>query len=343
MGLTLPLEPMRNFLTVILLAVQVITLPVQAQERNVTDAQGRKQGPWQKLHDSGKLRYEGEFKDDSPVGLFKYYFGDGKLKATNNHLPDGSVSSHHYHPNGKIRAKGVYNNEKKEGLWQYFNEREVLVLEETYKQNLLHGVQRIYLDGGQLGEETHFRDSVKHGAWNKYYASGKPWVEAIYKDGNLDGSFKMWQDDGKMKVQGNYESGVRVGTWLMFNLNGSVRTQDSYANGILKYVRPQNGDFEEFYESGIPKSVKTYKKGKLNGEFKEWYNKGEFVSRTKPGTMGGPDEVVEELADTQLRVKGWYSDGELNGKLSHYREDGSTELVEIWEKGVLKSTVDWQK
>ncbi|MCF8258524.1 MAG: hypothetical protein K9J06_13290 [Flavobacteriales bacterium] len=313
------------------------------QETNITDAKGRKQGPWRQVHPNGQVRYEGEFKDDRPLGLFRYYFADGKLKATNNHAPDGSVASHHYHPNGKIQAKGVYRNQKKDSLWQYFNENEMLVLEETYRQNLLHGAQRIYLDSGQLGEETHFRDSVKHGPWNKFFGNSRPWIEANYKNGSLDGPFKIWQDDGKPKVQGNYADGLRIGTWLMFNLNGSLRTQDSYSNGILKYTRPQNGDFEEFYGSGIPKSIHSYKKGKLNGEFKEWYDKGEFKTTVTPGTMGGPDEVTEELVGTQLKLKGWFTEGVLNGKLTCYKEDGSTDRVEIWENGELKSTVDWKE
>lgn len=334
---------LRTLSVPLLLLCVLFGLQTALAQENAKDAKGRKQGPWKQLHPNGQVRYEGGFKDDRPVGLFKYYFTDGKLKATNNHAPDGSVASHHYHPNGKIQAKGVYRDQKKDSLWQYFNDREILVLEETYKQNLLHGAQRIYLDSGQLGEETHFRDSVKHGPWNKFHGNGKPWIEANYKNGNLDGPFKIWQDDGKPKVQGNYADGLRIGTWLMFNLNGSVRTQDGYVNGVMKTTRPQNGEFEEFFPSGIPKSLKTYKKGNLNGEFKEWYDKGNFETKVTPGKMGSPDEVTEELTGTQLKTKGWYTDDLLNGKVTHYREDGSTEKVEIWENGELKSTVDWKK
>lgn len=336
---------MKIRITYILSALFVVMsmLSSQAQEVNQTDAQGKKQGRWEKLHPNGMLRYEGQFKDDSPTGLFKYYFDTGKLQATNNHGTDGSVASHHYHPNGKLKAKGLYHGQKKDSLWQYFNDNEVLVLEETYKQDMLHGVQRIYFDNGQLGEETHYRDSIKHGAWNKFYPNGNAWIEAHYKDGNLDGSFKIWHEDGKPKVQGNYESGLRTGSWFMYNHNGSVRTLDSYVNGVMKYTRPQNGEFEEFYDSGIPKSVKNYKKGKLNGEFKEWYEKGERVEETRPGTMGGPDEVVERFEGTQLKMKGWYNDDVLNGKVTYYKEDGSTEKVEIWENGEVKSTVDWEE
>lgn len=332
----------RSIITVLLLLMVIGLSQAFGQELNVKDAKGRKQGQWQHLHPNGTIRYEGEFKDDRPVGLFKYYFENGKLSATNNHLTDGDVASHHYHVNGNIKAKGVYREQLKEGLWQYFNENESMVLEETYKRNKLHGPQRIYFDTGQLGEEIHFRDSVKHGAWNKFYPNSKKWIEANYVDGNLDGPFKLWLEDGKPKVQGTYASGIRVGNWLMFAPNGSVRTQDVYINGVLKKQKFENGEFEDTYASGIPKSFYSYRKGKRNGEFKEWYDKGKFVTETKPGKMGAPDEVEERLEGTQLKVKGWYNDDVLNGKVHHYKEDGTTDRVEIWENGELKSTIDWQ-
>jgi antitoxin component YwqK of YwqJK toxin-antitoxin module len=335
----IPATIMHSLATLILVFAAFVSF---GQQTNVTDAQGRKQGDWKQLHPNGQVRYSGQFKDDKAIGLFQYYFDNGKLSATNNHSPDGAVSSHHYHTNGKIKAKGIYRNMKKDSLWQYFNEAEVLVLEETYKQNLLHGVQRSYYDNGQIGEELHYRDSVKHGSWLKFFPNSKKWTEAFYKNGNLDGLFKLFGDDGKPKVQGSYIDGVRNGVWLMFNLNGSVRTQDVYANGILKKKKLENGEFEETYESGIPKSKYTYVKGKRQGDFEEWYDLGKFVSETKPGTMGGPDEVVEQLTGTQLRVKGYYNEDVLNGKVTHYKQDGSIDKVEIWENGELKSSIDWE-
>lgn len=335
----IPATIMHSLATLILVFAAFVSF---GQQTNVTDAQGRKQGDWKQLHPNGQVRYSGQFKDDKAIGLFQYYFDNGKLSATNNHSPDGAVSSHHYHSNGKIKAKGIYRNMKKDSLWQYFNEAEVLVLEETYKQNLLHGVQRTYFDNGLLGEELHFRDSVKHGPWLKFFPNTKKWTEANYKEGNLDGPFKLFTEDGKPKVQGNYLNGVRTGVWLMFNMNGSVRTQDVYANGILKKKKMENGEFEEYYESRILKSKYTYAKGKRNGDFEEWYDLGKFVSETKPATMGGPDEVVEQLTGTQLRVKGYYNEDVLNGKVTHYKQDGSIDKVEIWENGELKSSIDWE-
>ncbi len=312
-----------------------------AQELNRTDADGKKQGIWKKLFPNGTVRYEGEFKDDEPVGLFKYYYKNGKLRAINNHADNGTVANHVYHPNGKIKAKGIYRNTKKDSLWQYFNEAELLVLEENYALNEMHGAQRTYYANAKLGEETNFNHGVKHGVWQKFFDNGKPWLEANYVNGNLDGPFRIHTEKGRPKTQGRYSLGLRTGTWLIFNENGSVRTQDSYVNGVLKKQKFENGEFREFYDNEIPKSIYTYRKGVRSGEFKEFYEAGEWLQRKVPGKMGGPDEIEEQLVGTQIRMKGWYHEDRLNGKLHHYLPDGSIDRIEVWEEGKLISTIEW--
>ncbi len=327
--------------TILLSGLFFTVFTLGAQEFNQTDAEGRKQGIWKKMFPTGEMRYEGEFKDDQAIGLFKYYYKNGKLRATNNHIGGGAVANHMYHPNGKIKAKGLYQNKEKDSLWQYFNEDERLIIEETYAENKLNGAQRKYYENAQMGEETNFQMGEKHGPWLKFFDNGKPWLEGNYLNGNLDGAFRIFTEKGKTQTQGKYSSGLRIGTWLMFNENGSVRTQNSYANGVLKKQKPENGEFTEYFMDDIPKSVYNYKGGKKNGEFKEYYEAGEWVQKKVPGKMGGPDEMETQLVGTKLKMKGWYNLGELNGKLRHYKEDGSVDRIEVWESGKLVSTIEW--
>ena len=315
---------------------------VNGQELNKTDANGLKQGKWKKNYSNGRVRYEGQFKDDKPYGLFKYYYDNSSLQATNNHVGDGTVANHVYHKNGKIKAKGIYRGTLKDSLWQYFNENELLVLEESYVLDTLHGTHRTYYDNGQLGEELNYDHGIKHGPWKKFFIDGKPWVEANYEKGNLHGDFKMFREGGKPKVRGKYHLGIRTGVWLNFNDNGSVYTQDVYRHGSHQKTKYENGEFTEYYDNEIPKSVYNYKKGLKEGEFKEFYNKGEWVTEEIPGKMGGPDEVMEHLEGTQVKVKGWYHQDKLNGKVTYFNEDGSTERIEVWENGELVSTIDWE-
>lgn len=338
----LPMKSVLQLIIATVLAACTLSTVASAQEFNQVDANGKRQGKWKKYYSNERVRYEGQFKDGKPVGVFRYYYDTGKLQATNNHVGDGTVANHVYHPNGKIKAKGVFRNQKKDSLWQYFNTNEQLVLEESYILDTLHGAQKVYYENQQLGELTHYKRGVKHGVWKKYYENGKPWVDANYADGNLDGKFIMYQDNGKRKVQGTYTQGIRTGVWLNFNKNGSVYTQDVYRDGVLKTTKYENGEFTDYYENDIPKSVYNYKKGKRQGAFTEYYNMGEWVREVTPGKMGGPDEVVEHLEGTQVKMKGWYHLDQLNGKVTYFNKDGSTQRVEVWENGMLVSTIDWE-
>ena len=62
-----------SFLTIISLA-QNTTL-------NQLSSDGLKTGKWTKKHSSGKLKYEGTFEKDIPVGEFKRYDINGKLTS----------------------------------------------------------------------------------------------------------------------------------------------------------------------------------------------------------------------------------------------------------------------
>lgn len=313
------------------------------QELNQKDEAGLKQGKWKKFYNNGKVRYEGEFKDDKPIGLFRYYYENGDVMATNNHIGNGTVAAHMYHKNGNIKAKGLYQIQLKDSVWQYFNEDEVLISSESYHLDTLDGPQKTFYPTGQLAEEMNYKRGVKHGPWLKFFTGGEPWVEAGYENGDLHGTFVMYRDRNKRDIQGKYHLGIRTGTWMFFNDNGSVREQQVYRHGKLDRLIPQNGVFTEYYENEIPKSVYNYKRGKKQGEYKEFYNKGEWVRVKKPAERPGEeDQFEEELRGTQLKEKGWYNDDKLNGKTTFYNEDGSVERVEVWENGEKMSTIDWE-
>ena len=51
-----------------------------SQSINYVDNIGMKQGVWQKKYANGNIRYEGTFKDNKEIGLFRYFYEDGSLK-----------------------------------------------------------------------------------------------------------------------------------------------------------------------------------------------------------------------------------------------------------------------
>ena len=108
-----------------------------AQGLNKTDAQGRKQGAWQKTDAEGKLKYKGQFKDNIPYGKFEYYYPSGKTRAISEFSQNGKVTrTEVYYEGGLLNAKGKYVSEKRDSIWKFYNDSGQLLRSENYKDNL---------------------------------------------------------------------------------------------------------------------------------------------------------------------------------------------------------------
>ena len=65
----------------IFLSFTAITVFAQLPEMNQVTPEGLKTGKWQKKHSSGKIKFEGTFENDKPVGEFNRYDINGKLTS----------------------------------------------------------------------------------------------------------------------------------------------------------------------------------------------------------------------------------------------------------------------
>ena len=87
---------MRNLLRLLSLSLTFIfisSISLDAQNNyNNTDSQGRRQGKWIDFHQNGKVRYEGEFENNEPVGTFLYYSEDGVMLAKNTYVKKSKIS-----------------------------------------------------------------------------------------------------------------------------------------------------------------------------------------------------------------------------------------------------------
>ena len=96
----------RLLITAYLLAFSVAASSQTDTQLNKTDLQGRKQGHWIKKYPDETIMYEGNFKDDHPVGEFKRYFENQTLKSVLIYSEDGrNAKATIYHQNGFISLK----------------------------------------------------------------------------------------------------------------------------------------------------------------------------------------------------------------------------------------------
>lgn len=219
---------------------------VFGQQLNQKDAQGRRQGKWQKLYPKMTVpEYEGQFKDDKPVGTFTYYYQDKNVKATIVHdEKTGRSSAIMYHENGRVMATGIYRDQKKDSIWNYYGPSGRLSKSETYTADKLNGKSTVYY----VPEESMNKSQVVAQVLN-------------YKMGVLDGEALEYFDTGALKSKGSYVNGKRVGIWTTNHPNGNKMLLERYKNGM------QHGWQQAFDEKGAEIGKKYFYYGKrLDGK-----------------------------------------------------------------------------
>lgn len=320
-----------------LLSLALLATGTWAQPANQTDAQGRKQGPWaRKWAGSDQTRYTGQFKDDRPVGNFIYYSTDGKVESRIDHYP-GSAASHgrHFHPNGKLMAEGRYIGQDKDSTWNYYAKDGVLRSTEHWKAGKLHGVMTTYYADGRVAESRMFNNGMAAGKAEQFHPDGKLRYQATYVNGEPEGPETYYFPNGNKEIEGRYVNGNRDGGWKYYNEDGTVRMQFLYAQGNLVKQKYENGTFTEYWDNDRPKSEMTYRNGKLDGPFTEWYANGTWTS--EPIQLGPPGEqradVDRVLKGQTKKREGTYRNDMLEGPVKTYDEQGKLTGTVVYQGG----------
>ena len=69
---------------------------------------------WKKYFKNGNIKYEGQFQDNYPVGIFKFYYETSELKVKKNFfIKVKAAATRFYNKDGKIMSMGLYVDEVK--------------------------------------------------------------------------------------------------------------------------------------------------------------------------------------------------------------------------------------
>ena len=251
------------FLFLLYLAVAEFSLQGQntsfADTVNRTDANGLKQGYWEKYDAGGTLLYRGYFVNGKPVGTFKRYYDNGQVRSIQYFHPHSdTVDVTFFYVNGKRAATGQYVHRKKNGEWHFYSfYHDSLTRLETYRNDLKDGPSITFYPSGDTAEVIHFKAGKKEGRWTQYYPGGRLKLTARYADDRLEGTFIMYQPDGKDLLQGTYHHNVRAGKWYLYDKKGNLIRTISYTDGI-----PDNLEQLTREESALLDSLER-NKGKL--------------------------------------------------------------------------------
>lgn len=332
---------MRNILATIVLSLFAV-VSVFAQETNKTDASGKKQGLWIKYHVGTKVKaYEGNFKNDKPVGEFKYWFSNAKPKAVMV-FPEGGgpTKATLYFRNGGLMGEGNYIKQEKEGAWVYYGENGKKTSTESYVKGKKHGEAKVFFDHGAVAEVSNYNMDVLHGEWKTYYETNQVRQQGTYKNGSLDGEYIKFYKNGKPLVKGKYANAMKEGQWTFYVESGMIDYKELWKGGKLVREVKENGKVTLYYKSERKKSEHNYRAGKKDGDFREWNDDGEWKTELRQGdkSQDEPDEYIRSLEGQTLKRKGNYTKGKLHGKVYYYKANNIKDKIETYENGTLVKT-----
>jgi antitoxin component YwqK of YwqJK toxin-antitoxin module len=237
------ISPMRKIFSGLLIFLAIAGM---AQK---TDPRSRKNGYVKKTDPkTNKVVYEGEFKNDVPVGRFKYYYPNDSVRAI-MHFRSGGKAAYAwlFYMTGKRMAEGKYSNKDvKDSVWTYYDETGTLLSRETYKTGKKEGPSYVYLPDGGLSEESMYKDDILHGPFRQYFDGVNIRAQGKYMNGKKEGRVSYHYPNGVEVAAGYYKNGLKNGPWVYKKEDGSVKNKELFKNGEMA----SDKETAEFFNKG---------------------------------------------------------------------------------------------
>lgn len=238
---------------------------------NVTDAAGKKQGHWIKYDANNKKIYEGNFKNNIPVGKFTYFYDNGIPWAVTIFSNNGTIArTKHYSAGGKLLGEGKYVNEQKDSLWKFYNEDSLLLSEENYVKGLKNGSSKVYYPNGQVSEDKTWKNGKLNGPCKKYFETGQLKYTSQYVEDKLEGKTVYYFSSGKIDGEGVYKNDLKDGTWKYYTEDGKNRRTDKYINGRM--IESTDKDKDVISKEQQDEEKKKFEQFDLKDPFQEGYH-----------------------------------------------------------------------
>ncbi|WP_430809828.1 MULTISPECIES: toxin-antitoxin system YwqK family antitoxin [unclassified Carboxylicivirga] len=201
---------------------------------NQTDAEGLKQGPWEKRYTDGSPLYKATFKNNKPVGKYTRYYPNGKKSLEIIYDENGEYGDARlFDQDGKLNSSGRYRGKQKIETWTYYGEKEIILATEEFVDGRPHGQYKVFYPGGAVAEIIHWRNGKKDGEWLKFFEDGAPLLKARYQADQLQGKYLYYYKNGQLEIDANYIDNKEDGNWTFYLADGKVNYVLKYNKGTL--------------------------------------------------------------------------------------------------------------
>jgi antitoxin component YwqK of YwqJK toxin-antitoxin module len=347
-------KAMKSILPVFLSFLTLLSL-AQNPELNQLTSDGSKTGNWKKKHSSGKIKFEGTFENDTPVGEFNRYDINGKLTSKLIYSKSGQrAAAEMFKPNGVKIATGIYINQKKDSVWQFFDKKGFLFSEQNYAAGILEGESKEYYPNGNIHFQRNYKSGEIEGVYKEFYPNGQLRSKKIYQNGNPTGLVIVYYNNGVPKIVGKYNNGLKDGAWKFYDTRHKILKTETHENGSMIYTSEQLISYwndsiknirtvERFAKSGRSYLKSFYPSGELQREGPFW--KGKKDSLWNYYTIAGQLETIRTF-DKGKRQGNWtykYPSGKVKSEEAWYLDRREGEYVEYYENGKIKIKGNYKK
>jgi antitoxin component YwqK of YwqJK toxin-antitoxin module len=297
-------------------------------------------------HENGKLSSEGMMRKGQPDGYWKTYNENGFIKSEGNRK-DFKLDSiwTFYNDSGNVILKITYLEGKKNGIRTTYQENEVT--EENFVNDIKQGPTYTYYPNGNLWKEVNFIDGLEEGTGREYANNDGRVIKLItYKKGfitDIDNINRLdnagmkqgrWMDfyeGGNVKWEGEFKNDLKNGYFKEYSKEGNLITTQKYIDGILQEEVEELAKLDiktEYYSTGKPKIIASYKNNVPEGVRREFSPEGEIVA----GYIFKTGIIIGEGIINEAGIK--------DGPWKEFYPNGNVKSTGIYDKG--KRTGEWK-
>ena len=179
-------------------------------KRIVTYANGKKNGLYLEIDNTGSVTKQAEYKNDILNGQVTCWYRGGRLSRMNSYK-DGKLDGRQIicYEKGGVQEESNYLNDQRHGVCTWFDESGNKLMSIEYNAGKFEGKQETYYSNGRVKSSKVYKDNKQNGDAREFYDNGALKSEATYKNGELSGNVKSYEKKNTSFISGNADDGKK--------------------------------------------------------------------------------------------------------------------------------------
>ncbi len=140
---------------------------------------------------------------------------------------------------GSVREAGDIVEGRRSGVWRSYAEDGTLVLEQSYRNGLVHGPITRWFETGVLREETQRAWGVLNGPFARFHPNGRLAEDGEHIEGRAHRAYCRWWPNGRRRIEGEFHHGLAVGIWRVWDGHGNHLYEGPWRADLRRHLGPE--------------------------------------------------------------------------------------------------------